>query len=66
MVDKFPSADFVEVLVAKFESGQLARWNEGDWYSDGFFAGRDFVVAFAEGATFLHITINKAIETGVL
>lgn len=44
---QFNSADLVTVFVAgKYETGQPATFNEGDWNGDGFFTSQDFVRAF--------------------
>ncbi len=47
---EFNSADFVQVFVAgKYESGQSASWDEGDWSGDQLFDSSDFVAAFVDG-----------------
>ncbi|MCA9211646.1 MAG: PEP-CTERM sorting domain-containing protein [Planctomycetales bacterium] len=44
---EFNSSDFVAVFsAAKYETGQTASWNEGDWNGDGVFNSSDFVAAF--------------------
>ena len=46
---EFNSADFVAVFTtAKYETGQAATWEEGDWNADGLFNSSDFVVAFSD------------------
>ena len=43
----FDTADFVQVFIAgKYETGQLAGWDEGDWDDNALFDTNDFVVAF--------------------
>lgn len=47
---EFGSKDFVSVFIAgKYESGEPANWEEGDWSGDGVFNSGDFVVAFLGG-----------------
>ena len=46
----FDSGDFVDVFGAgKYESGELARWSEGDWNGDELFDSGDFIAAFQDG-----------------
>ena len=46
----FNSGDFVQVFAAgKYETGQTATWDEGDWNGDLRFDSGDFVAAFADG-----------------
>jgi hypothetical protein len=47
---EFNSSDLVKVFVAgKYETGQDAGWEEGNWSDDGVFDTHDLVVAFVEG-----------------
>ena len=47
---EFNSGDFVDVFSAgKYETGDLARWNEGDWNGDERFDSGDFIAAFQDG-----------------
>ncbi|MCA9211522.1 MAG: PEP-CTERM sorting domain-containing protein [Planctomycetales bacterium] len=47
---EFNSTDFVTVFAAaKYETGNTAGWEEGDWDGDGKFDSSDFVVAFSDG-----------------
>ena len=47
---EFNSGDFVQVFAAgKYETGQTATWDEGDWSGDQVFDSGDFVAAFADG-----------------
>jgi hypothetical protein len=47
---EFNSSDFVKVFVpAKYETGQAATWEEGDWNGDKVFNSSDFVTAFGAG-----------------
>ena len=47
---EFSSSDFVTVFVpGKYETGQDAGWEEGDWDGDGKFDSSDFVAAFIDG-----------------
>ena len=47
---EFNSGDFVDVFGAgKYESGELARWSEGDWNGDERFDSSDFIAAFQDG-----------------
>ena len=47
---EFNSTDFIEVFQAgKYETGELARWNEGDWNGDELFDSSDFIAAFQDG-----------------
>ncbi len=47
---EFSSNDFVQVFVAgKYETGQTATWDEGDWSGDKVFDSSDFVTAFVDG-----------------
>ncbi|MCA9212209.1 MAG: hypothetical protein KDB27_04015 [Planctomycetales bacterium] len=44
---EFSSADLVAVFQsAKYETGELASWSEGDWNGDMMFSSRDLVAAF--------------------
>ena len=46
----FDSGDFVDVFGAgKYETGESARWSEGDWSGDQIFDSEDFIVAFQDG-----------------
>ena len=47
---EFNSGDFVNVFTAgKYETDELALWNEGDWNADERFDSSDFVGAFQGG-----------------
>jgi hypothetical protein len=47
---EFNSGDFVRVFQAgKFETGQGATWDQGDWNGDKVFNSSDFVTAFQDG-----------------
>jgi hypothetical protein len=47
---EFNSSDFVKVFVAgKYETGNPATWEEGDWNGDKVFNSTDFVNAFIGG-----------------
>ena len=47
---EFSSDDFVQVSEAgKYETGQVAGWDEGDWNADRRFNSDDFVTAFIDG-----------------
>ena len=47
---EFNSDDFVSVFtVGKYETGQAATWDQGDWDADLVFGSADFVKAFADG-----------------
>ena len=47
---EFNSGDFVDVFSSgKYETGEIAKWNEGDWNADQRFDSGDFVVAFNDG-----------------
>ena len=48
--NEFNSNDFVQVFVAgKYETAQLALWQEGDWDGKRTFDSGDFVAAFVDG-----------------
>lgn len=45
----FDEADFVQVAkFGKFESGESASWEEGDWNEDGLFNRNDLVLVFSQ------------------
>ena len=47
---EFNSGDMVQVFVAgKYETGEVATWNEGDWNGRPEFGSGDMVAAFAAG-----------------
>lgn len=47
---EFNTGDFIEVFQAgKYETGELAHWNEGDWNGDQLFDSGDFIAAFQHG-----------------
>ncbi len=47
---QFDTADFVLVLGAgKYETGQTATWEDGDWDGNGVFGTGDLVIALAGG-----------------
>lgn len=47
---EFNSSDFVKVFVpAKYETGEAATFEEGDWNGDKLFNSSDFVTAFSAG-----------------
>ncbi len=47
---QFDSGDFVKVFqIGKYETGEHAGWDEGDWSGDGVFDSGDFVIAFQDG-----------------
>lgn len=46
----FDSSDLVQVFaLGKYETGEFAAWDAGDWTNDGLFDSGDMVAAFAEG-----------------
>ena len=46
----FDSSDLVQIMSAgKYETGELASWEEGDWNGDLDFDTTDLVVAFQGG-----------------
>ena len=47
---EFNSTDFIDVFQAgKYETGEIAHWNEGDWNGDELFDSGDFIAAFQDG-----------------
>ena len=47
---EFNSGDLVQVFTAgRFETGQSATWEQGDWDGNGLFDSGDFVAAFTDG-----------------
>jgi hypothetical protein len=47
---EFNSGDLVSVFtLGKYETGQIALWQEGDWNADLAFNSGDFVAAFSDG-----------------
>ena len=47
---EFDTQDFVEVLtVGLYETGNPARWEQGDWSGDGLFGTADLVEALTDG-----------------
>ena len=47
---QFDSGDFVKVFqIGKYETGDQAGWDEGDWSGDGVFDSGNFVIAFQDG-----------------
>jgi hypothetical protein len=47
---EFNSSDFVLVFTAgKYETGEMATWDQGDWSGDMLFNSSDFVLAFQQG-----------------
>jgi hypothetical protein len=47
---EFTSGDLVSVFtVGKYETGQPATWDQGDWTGNGVFDSGDFVTAFTDG-----------------
>ena len=47
---EFNSGDLVKVFQeGKYETGQVAVWEQGDWNSDGLFDSSDLVKAFQDG-----------------
>ncbi len=46
----FDEADFIQTMKAgKFETGESATWEEGDWNGDGQHNSSDYVAAFVAG-----------------
>ncbi|MCA9213493.1 MAG: hypothetical protein KDB27_10535, partial [Planctomycetales bacterium] len=46
----FDEADFIQAMKSgKFDTGESATWDDGDWSQDGEFTSRDFMEAFVDG-----------------